>query len=128
MMKTLVIGLLIALAGMCSAATQYPVTFGGNFLFYVWGGTHADARVTMIESRLVHVLTDTTLTPADVHVVRQDDGDSVVYVGKVAFATATRHDAALNGTTCFETANHWAKQIRLVIDNITMIAHPSNAN
>jgi hypothetical protein len=105
-------------------AIQYPIAFGGNFLFYVWGGPRAEARAITIAGRLVRVLTDTTLTPADVHVVRVAHTEAVVYVGKVPFATATKHDAVLSGMTSFATANHWSDQIKLVISNITMIAGP----
>lgn len=69
-------------------------------------------RATIVNSRIMRILTDPKLDPSQIQVGKLDKSDTVVKLGKMAIIDVTASDAAAENLSVRQLANDWAGRLR----------------
>jgi hypothetical protein len=122
-MKVLRWMIAIAVVALTVPALAEPVTFAGRTIFYITAsaaGKTPAQRVAEIDSRMIDILGETSITPAEV-VIKKTGADRSIYVKGHLFAVATVADAKLAKTTVDKVAKSWRDQLAKNIDAMHLL-------
>ncbi len=69
-------------------------------------------RASIVNTRIIRILTDPKLDPSQIRVGQLDKSDTVVKLGEMAIIDVTASDAAAENLSVKQLANEWAERLR----------------
>lgn len=112
-------------------ADEGTIAVGGEFLFRIRAaaeGKTVEQRVNQVEERLVTILAEPNLRPADVKFTPISGGKVRLTVKNHFLINATPEDGKANHVSALEQAKSWVKQLKKALPRLNAQPNPNDQN